>query len=53
MIITCLFRSASVVTTSTVVEHDGKQLTSGEHSQKYPLDVSKGRGRSLYHEGKG
>jgi hypothetical protein len=30
--------SASMVTTSTVIESDGKKLTTGEHSQRYPLE---------------
>ena len=32
--------SAAAVTTGTVIEQDGKQLSTGEHSQKYPLEVS-------------
>ena len=32
--------SASAVTTGTVIEQDGKQLSTGEHSQKFPLEVS-------------
>ncbi len=34
-----LFSSASEVTTGTTIEQDGKQLSTGEHSQKYPLEV--------------
>lgn len=32
-------RSASVVTTASVVEQDGKRLSMAEHSQRYPLEV--------------
>ena len=35
-------RSASKVTTGTTIVQDGKQLSTGEHSQKYPIEVSRG-----------
>ena len=29
-----------MVTTATVIEQDGNRLSTGEHCQKYPLEVS-------------
>jgi hypothetical protein len=35
-----VFSSASKVTTGTTIEEDGKQLSTGDYSQKYPIEVS-------------
>ena len=38
-----------MVTTTTIIEQDGKKVSTGDYSQKYPLEVSRELGGGGVH----